>query len=805
MWLRVLSSDLCLGARVFWRHKGYAVAVVLTLGLGIGANTTVFSAVNGVLLRPLPFEQGDRLVLLRRAGLFGNVDTRLSVPEIADFRVRTHTLSDLAEIHTMRFSLSGRGGPLHAQVGVVSANFFTVMGIRPALGRTFITADEKPGASPVLVLSHDFWRDFQNSDSDILGRTFEMNDRILTVVGVLPPIPQYPDKNDLYILTTACPFRSDPQVTTARDLRCCYACGRLRRGASLGQARAEVAAVAKQLAREHPDVYSSPPNFAAALVEIREELVHGARQMLLILFGMVGLVLLIACSNVATLSFARLLVRQRELAVRYAVGASRWRLVSQVLAESAMLVYAGALVGLVVTLATKGVLVAFVSRLTPRAEEIKLDDRTLLFALAVATLACLTCWLLLVLRLPTAGLYDPKNWRAGGGRRECFLVVVQLAVSLIFLIIGGLLLRSLLRLETVDSGFDSESVLTVGIDLDVIHYREPKNMIYFQEELLRLVRMRPQVVSAAFASTFPLDQGGPPSLGITIDGRVQERDQPRPRVDYRAVSPGYFATLRVPIVRGRDFGETDSARELPVALISRSMAHHFWLEENPLGARISLNGGLTWRTIVGVVGNARQYGLDRAPGEDLYVPLAQAPFLNGNLLVRTAGNPMRLLPTVRDVVLGIDRHQPFSHVATLTGLRSDSLAPRRLTSVLMAIFAGLTLTTAAIGLAGLMALLVNRRVREIGIRVALGAPRSSVLWLVLRQTAAMVLLALALGLAAAQALQRLLAGLLFEVTPTDPSTYLAVSMLLAAVAGLACLAPARRALVIEPTAALRSE
>jgi predicted permease len=805
-WIDVLGQDFRFSTRTLWRHRSYATVALLMLGLGIGANAVVFSALDAVLLRPLPYMDGDRIVLLKRAdNSSSRKDTRLSVAEVADFRNRVHSFESLAEYHAMRFDLLTKGEPMRVQAGVVSSDFFAVMGIKPMLGRLFTDHDEQSGAEPVVLLSHRFWQ-ARGGDPDILGQTLEMNKRIHLIIGVLPPLPLYPDENDIYITTSACPFRSEPQVISARDLRGYLAFGRLRRGVDLSLARVEAATVAAQVTREHPDTYSSRQDFETSLTLLREELVQGARPTLFILLGTAGLVLLTVCANLANLSFARLLKRQEELALRSALGAGRRRLGCQLLAESAILAFAGGVLGFLFALAAKRLIVALILHFTPRAGEIEIDNRVLIFALLAAMFAEVSIGLLLVLRLPSLGLHEVRT-RAMivGSRRQGILVGVQLAASLVLLIGAGLMLRSLYRLQGVDPGFDPRHVLTVGIDLDFARYAESGSMLSFQEELLRRVRAQPGVVSAAFASTFPLNQGGPPTLALSIEGRLQQSDKPTLQVNYRAVSPKYFETLRVSFVEGRDFTEGDVARALPVVLVSRSMAQHFWQQESPIGARVSLDGGQTWRTVVGVVGDARQYGLDRDATDEVYVPVAQQPFLNGSLLVRTTGDPIPLTAAVRKAVRVIDPHQPLSRVTTLEDLRGESLATPQLTSTLLAVFAGVVLVVAATGLAALVTFWVNQRTHEIGIRMAVGAQGGDVLRLVLRQVAVLLLWAVPLGLAGALVLTRFAAGLLFEILPTDLPTYFAVSSFLTIVVGLACVVPAWQAMTIDPVVALRSK
>jgi predicted permease len=810
--LEEVVQDVRYGLRSLGKSPGFTAVVILTLALGIGANTAIFSAVHGVLLRPLPYADGDRVAVLRQQEkLAGRDDIGIAPLEMADYRARSRALSGIAEYHTMTFNLVNlvrHGTPERVRTGVVSANFFTVLGVKPLLGRDFTPQDDTPGAVPALLLSYEYWQSNQGGDPAVLGKALSMNDKAHIVIGVLPPFTQYPDPNDVYMPTTACPFRSKPTMSANHSMRMVTGLARLAPGVPLARATAEAGDILRQMEREHPEDYPASHGFSVALFPLRDELTRGARPTLLILLATVGLVLLIVCANVANLTLARQVGRERELAVRSALGANRGRLARQLLTESTLLALTGGVLGLLLAAGALRLLVAFVSRFTPRAGEIAVDGPVLLFTLAVSLFTGLAFGALPALsRTEPADALKEGGDRTGGGaglRLRNGLIVGQLALSFMLLIGAGLMLRSLLKLHQVDPGFRADRVLTAGLDLNWSRYDTPERRLDFYDRLLPRLRALPGVTQAAFGSTFPLNDSFPWTSALRIESRPLPEGQATPRVDMRVASPEYFQTMGIPVVAGRRFTAQDGAEAAGVAMVNKAMARRFWGAASPLGQRLSFDAGKTWRTVVGVVGDVKQYGLDRAPAEEVYRPLAQSPLLGGHVLLRTAGLPHALQAGLRDAVRAIDPEQPVYGVRTLEETRADSLAPRRLTATLLGLFALLALVITATGIAGLIAFSVSRRTHEIGIRMALGAVPGNVLWMVLQQGAALVLAGLVLGIAGALAFTRVLSNLLFEVQPTDPLTFLAVIATLLAVAAVACLLPARRATAIQPMVALRS-
>ncbi len=805
-----MTQDLRYAVRTLKHSPGYTLVALLTLALGIGANTAIFSMIRGVLLRPLPYREGERLVFLEQpASLAGVEDARFSVSELADYRAQSRTLEGIVEYHSMPFILLGDGEPRRVQTAVVSANFFDVLGVTPHLGRAFREGEDQPGATPVLMLSYHYWMTQLGGDPEIIGRTFEMNDRIHTVIGVLPPVPQYPGENDVYMPASSCPFRSAPATIQNRSARMLTLFGRLAPGQTPQAAGTEFASIASRLRGQYPQAYPSGQGFTVRVASLQEEMGRRARPTLLLLLGTAGFVLLIACANVANLTLARLMRREREIALRAALGADRARLIRQLLAEGGLLALAGGLLGLGLAAAAMGLLSAFAARFTPRASEISLDGTVLVFTVVVSFLTGLAFALLPALpaKVNLVGALRDGGAATSGGRTSrarSALVVVQVAVSVVLLVGAGLMLRSLIALQHVDPGFNPERVLTMTLDLNWSRYTTPDLIRNFHDRLLTRLESQPGVVSAASTLVFPLGSSRHLGFEFEIEGRPRDPQVTLPQGDFRSVSPDYFRTLGIPLVTGRLFTTTDAAESPQVAIVNRSLAQHYWGEESPLGRRISADSGKTWVTVVGVVGDVRHYGLDRQPTDELYMPFAQVPIREGSLLVRTTGEPHAAASIVQEEIKAIDPDQPIANVESLEELRGESLASPRLTASLLVMFALLALLITGAGLAGVVAFSVSQRTQEIGVRMALGAERSQVLSMVLGEGMRLVFAGLVLGVAGALAATRLMSGLLFGVDATDPVTFLTVSAVLALVALAACLVPARRATAVDPMVALRT-
>ncbi|MGH7497299.1 MAG: ADOP family duplicated permease [Gemmatimonadales bacterium] len=810
MTMNELVQDLQYGFRTLRKSPGFAFAAILTLALGIGANTAVFSMIRGVLLRPLPYRDGQELVILRQpASLVGVPDAGFSAKEVEDYRGAGHSLQGVAEYHSMPFILLGRGEPRRVQTGVVSANFFDLMGVRPALGRTFRPGEDAVGATPVLVLSYGFWKSELGGDPAIVGRTFEMNDRIHTVIGVLPPVPQYPNENDVYMPISSCPFRSAPAVAENRSMRMVKVFGRLTPGTSLAGAQSELETIASRLHAAYPEAYASSQGFGINAAPLQEELTVQARPTLMLLFATAVFVLLIACANVANLTLARLVRRERELALRTALGADRRRLLRQLLVEGTLLSLAGGVIGLGLAGSVLRLLTAYAARFTPRAAEISIDGSVLAFTLVVSLLTGVAFGVLPALpsKLNLVGSLKDGGAATSGGRSSrirAALVVAQVAVSVVLLVGAGLLVRSLRELQRVDPGFVSDNVLTMTLDLNWSRYTTNALVLDFHRRLQARLADQAGIVSSASSLSFPLSGVRPFGFQFQIEGRPADKDGSVPLADFRSVSPGYFPTLGIPLISGRSFTEDDAPGSPEVVLINQSLARKYWGTDNPLGHRITTDSGKTWNTIVGVVGDVRQYSLDAGPADEMYAPFAQSPVRQGVFLVRTTADPIAVGKRVADAVHALDPGQPVAKLRTLEQLRSDSLASPRLTALLLTLFSLLALVITCAGLAGVIAFSVSQRSQEIGVRMALGAARGEVLGMVVLEGMRLVAGGLVLGVVGALLLTRLMTAHLFNVEATDPVTFVLTTMVLVAVAVAACLIPARRAASVDPIVALRS-
>jgi len=814
-WFEDLLADIRYGFRTLVANRGFAVLAILTLGLGIGANTAIFSVINGVLLKPLPYDNGDRLLLIRHsAPLADQQNLGVSIKELYDYREQLASFDGLVEFHQMSFDLLRRGDPDRVATGVVSPNFFSVLGIQPQVGRTFVEADDHEDAEAVLVLGHRYWQTRFGGDPGIVGQVFQMNDRPHTVIGVLPPVPHYPNEVDVYMPTKACPFRAAAERQIDRNRRAfsnLQVFGLLKPESSAQSASVEVQTVGQRFSQDFSEVYRPErTGFQARTAEVLTELTTDARPMLLILLGTTGLVLLIACANVANLTLARMLRRNRELAVRSALGAGRGRLVRQLLTESTLVAVAGGIVGLVFAWSTLDMLTTFIGRFTARTGEITLDPWVLVFALGVSlvtglvfgTFPALASRLELASAMKTSG----KGTGSGGRHRlQSALIVAQVAVSVVLLVGAGLLLLSLMRLQRVDPGYRGDRVMTAEIFGNFSKYPTPQSLRQMYLSVLDRLQAVPGVTSAAITNSVPLAGVQPGQTRFQIGGRVYETPELAPTADVRVASPGYFETLSVPVLRGRVFTELDHEEAPRVVVINEAMTP-YWEGTDPIGAEVSLNNGESWSTIVGIVGNVKNYGLDREAVGQIYQPLRQATGnVTGRILVRTAGDPMAIVGAVREAVHAVDADLPIENVQPLDALRDRTLATPRLTATLLAIFAVLALVVTVTGITGVIATTVSQRTQEFGVRMALGASRVSVLQMVIRQGLVLVALGLVAGVVLSLALVRVLQSYLYQTAPTDPLTFAAVAAAFLIAGGLATLGPALRATAVDPMIALRAE
>lgn len=779
-----LGQDIGSAVRALRRSPGFTLVVVVTLALGVGVNTAIVSVVKDVLLRPWPYAGASRVILLdRRAAPSGGDVAPLpfSVRELETYRQSSRSLESLVEYHRMPFTLLGDGPPERVDTGVVSASFFDLLGVRAILGRTFLPGEDAVGAEPVLVLGYEYWQRQHRGDPAVVGRLVEMNDRSHRVVGVLPPLPRFPERNDVFMPISSCPFRSAPSMQTSFAMRMVRALGRLRPGVSLEEASEELAAIAHRIRSEHPEAYSELERHQVSAVPLTEALVSRARPALWLLLATALSVLLIACSNVSNLHLAEFSARDRELRLRAALGADDLRIARQLAAESLLLAFGGAFLGIVLAWTVVGILAALAERLSPIDLPVGLDPAAVVFAFAIALAAGLG-----------AGVF-PAVVRARVKSSRSALVVGQVALSIVLMAGAGLCLRSLHRLESVDAGFEADRVLTLHLDLDWHRYRTGDSIRRFHSRLLADLDEMPGVSTAAMGRSVPLSgREGPDPERITTDAGE------RPLLDAHAVSPGYFRAIGVPLLEGRGFSDEDVPGSDPVAIVSQKAA-----------SRIGAGKTVSWAgkryEVVGIVGDVRQYGLELEAEPSIYFPLAQLPLRVTDLVVRTEGDPRDLTESIGKAVREIDRKQAVAYITTLDDARRESVEAPRLLATLLSVLAALALAITAVGLGGSLALNVQRRSREIGIRLALGAAPRNVSGMVLRQGLSPVVAGLSIGLPAALALTGFLSGQLFEVEPHDPLTFLGVFVVLVLVSVGVCLVPARKAVAIDPISTIRME
>jgi putative ABC transport system permease protein len=820
--------------RALRRSPGFTIAAILTLAVGIGANTAIFTLVSRVFLRPLPFANSDRLVLLWGDNPRSGWDRLpLSFPNYSDLRDQSSSFEELGAwtaSRDRRLVLSGSSGPEQLQYAAGSASLFHALGVNPVEGRVFSDEEDRAESERVVLVSNGLWRTRFGSDPGLVGSNLSLNGEPYRVVGVLPAdfrFVTYPRTPDLWL-----PLQQDPATGSgnrsaryARGAAYLGTIGLLKGGLSIGQARAEVGTAAAGLASRYPDVNSG---WAVKLIGFRESVIAPLRPVVVLLIVAVGVMLLVACANVAGLVLVRGVVRRRELAVRATLGATRIRLLSGQLAESLLLGVAGGLLGLVlaVWLLALPVFTNFQQGdlflpYSLGAEPLRVDVPILAFALVVSLLTGVLVGLIPGLRASRVDLQSALKGETGpsGHRSRSALVLSQVALSLILLIGTALLVRSLLRLEAIDPGFRSENVLAVDLNLPRERYQDSERIATFYTAVLERARALPGARSAAVVEQMPLS-GELGSTDFRIEGRPEPAPNQEPQAQYGAVSPGYFQTLGIRLVAGRSFRAEDGRESGPVAIISEATARRYWPGESAVGKRLALSieslvfgpsgpprldFSSAMREVIGVVADVKSAGLAAESAPQVYLPFAQRPARDMTVVIATSSDPLLLAGPLREAVLEVDPDQPIASVRTLTGMVAESLGEPRFRTYLLSAFAAIALLLAAVGLSGLVAFTVSQRRREIGVRMALGASPGQVMRLALVQGLRPVIAGVAVGIPLALAGTRLLTGMLIGVSPADPFSFAAVSLILVLVALVACYVPARRVMSISPSEAMRSE
>ena len=823
--LTKICHDLRYAARMLRNRPGFTAVAIITLSLGIGANTAIFSVVDAVLLRPLPFPDPERIVLVRD-DLTGRqaMDVGLSVDELKDLQERSGVFEEVSAVWPVDANLTGSDRPERIELLGVSPNYFSLLGANARLGRVFGPQDQAAGFAEGVVISDGLWRRVFGSDPNILGRKVYADSDLYTVVGVMPPGFRHPGKtlrNEVEMWATA-GYSANPFGPPVRAQRILPgAIGRIKPELTVQQAQAKLDSFIANLRSEFPKEYPPDAGWTVRLMPALETLVSNVQTTLFVLLGAVGLVLLIGCVNIANLLLARSSGRQREMAIRLAMGAGRRRLIAQLLTESLLLSFIGGVVALLIVVAMKSVLLNLVPTDIPRLNEVGVNAGVLAFVFLISTVTGLLFGLIPALQASrpdiVGNLKEGSQSAGSGARHHRFrgaLVIVELALSLMLMIAAGLLLRSFGQLLAVNPGFDSNNVLLARIWLPVPNnpeldpYRPPAKRVAFVKEVLRRTSELPGVQYAALGGggAVPLmDQSRP--FPFTIESQPVT-DGNIPRTKFTSVSPDYFRVLGTPLMRGRFFTQSDEIQQPLVALVDESFVQHFFNNADPIGRRIKPGPPESknpWITIVGIVGNIKAEGFDQPDQPHLYMPILQNAGYAMAVYVRTHGNPAGLTNALRQQVQSVDPNLPLFGEQTMKDLVSTSLARRRFAMQVVGLFGLLALFLAGIGIYGVMAYSVTQRTREIGIRLALGASAGNILRWLLGQGLRLTLIGVGVGLVGALALTRLLRGLLFGIAPTDVLTYIALTLLLAFVALLACYIPARRATKVDPLEALRYE
>jgi putative ABC transport system permease protein len=805
-----LLQDLRYGVRMLLKHPGFTIVATVTLALGIGANTAMFSFVHALLLQPLPYPNADRLAMVWEdvnLPAYKNSRNASAPGNFHDWRTQNTSFIDMAAISGRSWSLTDNGEPARVDGEAVSASLFPLLQIDAAIGRVFTADDDRQGAARVVLLAHGLWSERFGADAGIVGRTIRLNEEPYTVVGVMPRGFSFPDSQDKFWVPIALP----PQQLANHDGHSLQVVARLKPGVTFAQAQSNLDAIAKRLTEQYP---RSNTAVGVTVLSLREHTVGDVRTAVLVLLGVVGFLLLMVCANIGNLLLARASARDREFAVRTALGAGRGRLVRQLLTESALLALIGGVFGLLLALwgvsALRGIAPASLGRL----EEIGLHGSIAAFNFGIAIVAGLICGIVPALQANRRDLHEPLKGDArgsghgSGSRPRNVLIVAETALGVIVLVGAGLLLRSFLELEHVPLGFSPERLLTLRVALPAARYTTLSARTTFYRQAVEKLQALPGVQSAAGVSALPLSMSTR-STGITIEGEVAVPGQVR-ITDFRSASPGYFSTMSIPVLEGRDVAWSDTPDSQPVIVVSQTMAHTYWPHQNALGKRINMSrsgANAQWLTVVGIVGNVQHVDLIHQPRPTMYFPASQDHGTGDTIrdwVLKTPADAAALASSVRAAVWAVDPALPITHVQTMETLRKTATAQEQFNLLLVGLFAVLALVLAAVGLYGVTAYAVAQRTRELGIRLALGAQPRDVLRIVLGQGARLVSIGLAIGTLASLALTRLMTTLLFGIGAHDPITFGSVGVLLAIVSLLACYIPARRAMRVDPVVALRN-
>lgn len=803
-------QDLRYSFRLLLKNPSFTAIAVLTLALGIGANTAIFSVVNSLLLRPLPYTDAQQLVWIWGTNPKNDIPQEAaSAPDFADWKSQNQSFEEMAAFARTALIFNADREPERLMGGAVTDGFFSVLGAQPKLGRIFLPEEDKPGANRVIILSEALWQSRFGSDPNIIDKSLTLTGNSYTVVGVMSADFLNPRPGDRQPAEFWVPLRLD-YANAARRGDFLGVIARLKPAVTLAQAQADMHGIASNLETQYP---ATNNGWSTKVLTMHERFVGDVSRTLLVLMGAVCFLLLIACANVANLLLVRASTRRKEIAIRAALGASRFRLTGQLLTESVVLSLIGGALGLIMAVWGLNLLVAFIPDNLPRLNEISLDNRALGFTFAIAVMTGIVFGLIPALQASTPNLNnclkeggkDTANLGGSNQIRNVF-AVVEVALALVLLAGAGLMTKSFLKLQDVNPGFNTKQVVTMQVQLPGTRYKEDDQLVNYGTQLLEKMSATPQVAAASLVSDVPLTGGGD-VLAFGIEGIARNPGDPIQDAEAHGVSPDYFKALGIQLKHGVLFTERDTLSSPGVVVISETMAKRYWGDDDPIGKRITLNGGddPTWMKILGIVSDVRQETLNQAPYPQMYAPIAQQPRRTLTILARSSSDTTSTISAIRNQVKELDANVPVFNVQTMDQILADSIAPPRFNAVLIVLFACLALILAAVGIYGVISYGVTQRRHEIGIRMALGAKPSEVLRMIIGQGLKLVLIGIGLGLVAVFLLTRLMSSLLFEVSATDPLTFIVVSLLLTGVALIACWVPARRAAQTDPMVALRYE
>ncbi len=811
-----MNLDLRYVLRSLSHARGFAIAVILTLGLGIGANTAIFSVVRGVLLKPLPHRDGDKLLYLRHSVAATGDDIAFSVPEIEDFRRESRTLAQIAEYSQLTLTFVDENNASQIDAGLVTGNYLSVMGLVPLMGRPFTEGDDGAGAAPVTMLTHNYWQTYFGGDPNIVGRKLRIGGRDVDVIGVLQPAPFFPGRFDVLMNMSISEHHTSALMEDGRTHRMTQVIARMNPDASLEQARQDVLAITTRAHEQFPEMYDKASGYGVTVTPFKEVLGADARLTLYLLIGVAVFVLIIAIANVANLALMRGVRREHELTLRSALGAGNRRIRRLLIAENLVLALGGAALGIVIAYAGVGMLTAITARVSPRADEIAVDGWVLLFTLVLSLIVALILAYVPAIGDEDAlaqGLQAGTTKASGGVRRRRLqqaLVVVQVAVSVVLLTGTGLLVRSMQRLAAVDPGLNTHNVLTMEVPFDFTA-DDPIITKQRHAQMVTELDALPEVEVVGMGSTTPLRRAGF-QLELRVEGRPQNPGEPIPTAEYRSADPEYFRASGIKLIEGRAVQSTDRADGEKVVVINQTLATKLWPDQSAVGRRLGWTGDVLrfvgisdeYRTVVGVVADTKDGGLDAAPVGAVFMPAEQSIFPSGTIVMRATVDPKSLEPAARAIVRSIAPAQPIENVLPLDAIRDESIGPRRLNAMLVGSFGLLALVIATIGIAAVLAFSVSARTAEIGIRMSLGAAPGRVQRMILGEGGTLLGVGLLLGVGGSLAMARLMRGLLYEVPPNDPLTLTLVALGIAVIGLGAVWLPALRASRIQPGEALRA-